>query len=181
MAYLLASLTVMGVLLSVALPVWSHQAKREREAELIFRGEQYARAVVLYQRQIAGGFPGSIEELVEGRFLRRRYRDPMTKDGVFELVFQDELTGLSEPIESSGQPEAMSEQSNNARTREGRIGAINDRGRDQRSLDLRGGIVGVVSKSKDLSIGRYRGADRYSEWKFTALENSDFQSERAGR
>ena len=55
MAALLVSLSVMGLMMSMALPVWSHAAKREREAELIFRGEQYARAIVLYQRRVAGG------------------------------------------------------------------------------------------------------------------------------
>jgi hypothetical protein len=57
MAALLVGLAIMGVLMSVVLPVWSHAAKREREAELIFRGEQYTRAIELYQRQFVGAYP----------------------------------------------------------------------------------------------------------------------------
>ena len=46
MAALLVALAVMSLMLSMALPVWHHAAQREREAELIFRGEQYARAII---------------------------------------------------------------------------------------------------------------------------------------
>lgn len=174
MAFLLASLTVMGLLTSVVLPVWTHQARREKEAELIFRGEQYARAVILYQRQVAGGFPESIEELIEGRFLRKRYLDPMTKDGSFELVFQEERARLSGQIETTDEFSNRRESNNSTRTSGGRLGGMNEQIEDRRGGDLQGGIVGVVSKSKELAIGRYRGADRYSEWKFIALESSDF-------
>ena len=44
MAALLVSLAVMAVLMSVAMPVWRHEAQREKEAELVFRGQQYVRA-----------------------------------------------------------------------------------------------------------------------------------------
>ena len=87
MAGLLVSIGVMSVLLSVLLPAWTLVAKREREAELIFRGEQYARAIELYQRQYVGAYPPDFDTLVEERFLRRLYKDPMTEDGVFPLRF----------------------------------------------------------------------------------------------
>ena len=57
MAALLVSLAVMTVLMSVAMPVWRHEAQREKEAELVFRGEQYARAIDLYQRKIGPELP----------------------------------------------------------------------------------------------------------------------------
>ena len=61
MAALLVSIGVMMVLMSVAMPVWRHEVQREKEAELIFRGEQYARAINLYQRKIGpGNFPPSL-------------------------------------------------------------------------------------------------------------------------
>ena len=65
MAGLLVALTIMSVTISMVLPVWSQVSKREREAELIFRGEQYARAVELYQRLFAGAYPPDFESLVE--------------------------------------------------------------------------------------------------------------------
>ena len=41
MAALLVAMTVMAIVLSTAMPVYSTVARREREAELVFRGEQY--------------------------------------------------------------------------------------------------------------------------------------------
>ena len=59
MAALLVALAVMAILMSVAMPVWRQQARREKEAELVWRGEQYARAIALYnfkmQQQGRGG------------------------------------------------------------------------------------------------------------------------------
>ena len=49
MAALLVMLAVMTVLMSVAMPVWRHEAQREKEEELVFRGLQYVRAIRLYQ------------------------------------------------------------------------------------------------------------------------------------
>ena len=102
MAALLVVLAVMSLMLSMALPVWHHAARREREAELIFRGEQYARAIMLYERQTPGAYPPDVETLVEGRFLRRAYRDPMTADGEFRLILQSELAGLAGQGASEG-------------------------------------------------------------------------------
>jgi type II secretory pathway pseudopilin PulG len=85
MAALLIALGVMSVALSMLLPAWTTMAKREREAELIFRGQQYARAVALYQRA-RGAFPPNVDVLVTEKFLRKKYKDPMTEDGVFQVI-----------------------------------------------------------------------------------------------
>ena len=68
----------MSVLMSVALPAWRHEAQREKEAELVFRGEQYARAIALYRAKNANAFPPSVDVLVQGKFLRKKYVDPVT-------------------------------------------------------------------------------------------------------
>ena len=47
MVALLVAMSVMAIALSTAMPVFSTVARREREAELVFRGEQYARALSL--------------------------------------------------------------------------------------------------------------------------------------
>ena len=85
MAALLIMMSVMAIGLSMLLPAWSTMAKRERESELIFRGQQYARAVALYQRA-RGAFPPSIDVLVNEKFLRKKYKDPMTEDGEFQVI-----------------------------------------------------------------------------------------------
>ena len=84
MAALLVSLAVMAVLMSVAMPVWRHEAQREKEAELVFRGQQYVRAIRLFQMK-TGTFPTSVDLLVQGHYLRKKFKDPITGEE-FEYV-----------------------------------------------------------------------------------------------
>ena len=90
MAALLVGMTIMAVFLTIALPAWSTAAKREREAELIFRGQQYARAVALFQRKYANTFPPNLDILLNEHFLRKKYKDPMTKDGEFQVLYANQ-------------------------------------------------------------------------------------------
>ena len=55
MAVLLMGLSVMAILMTIAMPVWKHDAQREKETELVFRGEQYGRALTLFQRKRGPG------------------------------------------------------------------------------------------------------------------------------
>jgi type II secretory pathway pseudopilin PulG len=66
--------------------------RREREKEMIWRGQQYARGVKLYYRKM-GRFPTSIDDLTKPttgslRFMRQAYKDPMNKaDGSWRLIY----------------------------------------------------------------------------------------------
>src|ERR1035437_3870894 len=56
---------------------------RDREVEMMHRGDQYARAVKRYYKK-NGNYPSSIEQLEQTnkiRYLRKRYKDPMSPDG----------------------------------------------------------------------------------------------------
>src|SRR5882762_10224354 len=79
--------TAASILAAAAVPAYQMQAKRERELELIFRGEEYTRAIQKYQRKF-GVYPSAIDQLVQTnglRFVRHVYKDPMTgKD--FRLI-----------------------------------------------------------------------------------------------
>src|SRR5262245_17661916 len=86
MVALLVGISIMAVALSVALPAWRTMAQREKEAELVFRGEQYARAIALYQRKSANAFPPNMDLLVDQKFLRRKYKDPVTDDD-FQILY----------------------------------------------------------------------------------------------
>lgn len=93
MAALLVALGVMSVAATIAMPVWHQAARREKEAELIFRGEQYVRAISLFQRRTGpGALPPDVDFLVENRFLRKAYRDPMTGEP-FQVIRQDGAPG----------------------------------------------------------------------------------------
>jgi type II secretory pathway pseudopilin PulG len=85
MAALLVAMSVLAVFMTVALPVWTTQARREKEAELVFRGEQYARAIMLYQRKFANALPPSVDVLLNDHYLRKKYKDPIT-GGDFQLL-----------------------------------------------------------------------------------------------
>ena len=81
MAALLVTLGVMAVLMTAAMPVWRHEAQRDREIETIFRGQQIARAIAMYREKNAGNFPSSLDLLVQQRFLRKKYKDLFSEDG----------------------------------------------------------------------------------------------------
>ena len=164
MAALLVSIAVIGILMSVALPVWRQAARREKEVELVFRGEQYARAIGLYHRRFAVAFPPSIDVLVEQRFLRRKYKDPMTEDGEFQVLYQASLAasapgGALAPFTFSG--------SGSQTGPSGSTGRIGPRGGVIGSP--RGGVIGVISKSEEESIRLYNDRDHYNEWLFVYI------------
>jgi len=139
MAALLVSMSAMCIMISMALPMWRTSIRREREAELVFRGQQYVRAIVLFQRKYHGTFPPTLDVLVHERFLRRRYLDPITNDD-FQLLYVDVPSGS----------------------------ALDGKSDAPTFTDKRRGIMGVVSRSKQISLGRYHGRDRYDEWAFIA-------------
>ena len=79
MAALLAVIAIWGVVWLMAVPVWKQAVQREKEEELIWRAGQYARAVALYQRKYANAFPPNVDVLMREKFLRKKYKDPITK------------------------------------------------------------------------------------------------------
>ena len=66
--------------------------KREKEQEMIWRGNQYVRGIKLYYRK-NGKFPTSLEDLTKPqvgniRFMRQQYKDPMNpEDGSWRLIY----------------------------------------------------------------------------------------------
>jgi type II secretory pathway pseudopilin PulG len=149
MAALLVALAVMAIMLTVAMPVWKTTTKREKEAELVWRASQYVRAVMLFRRKYANASPPNLDILINERFLRKKYKDPMTKDGEFQLVYatdQQQRPGQNPSTPPSSQLDQRSQ---------GAAGAA------------RGGIIGVMSKSKETGLRVFNGRTKYNEWVFT--------------
>jgi type II secretory pathway pseudopilin PulG len=166
MVVLLVSLSVMAVMMSVAMPVWKQTAQREKETELVFRGEQYARAIALFQRKHGPGtLPPSINVLVEERFIRKKFKDPITNDD-----FAPILQGVSTQGNSTGQTPSQAPQGPGrgltptplATSQPGR-GALPAGNAPGTAF---GGVTGVASKSKEKSIRLYKGRNHYNEWQF---------------
>ena len=85
MAGLLVGIALLSLGLSIAMPTWRTLVQREKEEELIWRGQQYDRAIQLYRKKNAAPGAPSVERLIEGRFLRKQFKDPIT-GGDFEVV-----------------------------------------------------------------------------------------------
>ncbi len=76
---------------AVAAPNLLTQGRRERETEMVWRGEQYERAIGLYYQKF-GKYPTKVDDLVKQtngvRFLRQAYTDPMNKeDGSWRFIY----------------------------------------------------------------------------------------------
>ena len=85
---LLIALVLVIIAMGIAAPKLAEAIKRDREIEMIHRGTQYARAVKKYYKKF-GRYPSTIEQLENTnnmRFLRKRYADPMAKDGKWRPV-----------------------------------------------------------------------------------------------
>lgn len=93
---LLVLVAGMGLALSVVGEIWSTMQKRDREAELLFVGDQFRHAIEQYYRSRPAGIaqlPRSLEDLVRDprypgarRYLRKIYADPMTGRTQWGLV-----------------------------------------------------------------------------------------------
>lgn len=168
LAAMLVAIAVMSVMLMVALPTWRHQAQREKEAELVFRGEQYARAIGLYRRKLAGAYPPSLDILVAQKFLRKKYKDPITGED-FVPVFANSAEALgvtATTTTTTTTPSTASTAPPGSAESRMRVQIEASRNRSQLAGGA-GGIVGVRSKSDAESIRLYKGRSQYNQWIFT--------------
>ncbi|WP_177414083.1 type II secretion system protein [Pseudomonas sp. KBW05] len=81
---MLVTVAVVAVMLMEVGTLWSSVLQRERELELLARGNEIRRAIGLYYRE-GNSFPKTLEDLVLDRrqstvkrYLRRVYDDPLT-------------------------------------------------------------------------------------------------------
>jgi type II secretory pathway pseudopilin PulG len=79
---LMLAFTLIAVAMLAVLPNVKQQLQRDREDELRHRGTMYMRAIQHYYKRM-GSYPNRIEDLENSnhvRFLRRRYKDPLSWD-----------------------------------------------------------------------------------------------------
>src|SRR5215471_9521054 len=95
--YVLLSIMLMVTLMLIALaveaPRLAQQIKREKEEELIHRGNEYRNAIKKYFRKF-GRYPVSLDQLENTnnmRFLRKRYKDPFTGKDDWRLLHPGEV------------------------------------------------------------------------------------------
>ncbi|MEO6212168.1 MAG: type II secretion system protein [Vicinamibacterales bacterium] len=159
MAALLVSVSIMAIVMSALLPVWKQQARREKEAELVFRGEQWARAIYLYTTKNGGQYPPSLDVLVQGRYIRQKFQDPMTTDGDWQPIFLGQQQPGSGRGGAPGGP-AVGGGRGSATPAGAQLGSGLAGGQGA------AGIANIQSKNKEASIRIYNGAAFYNQWQF---------------
>lgn len=194
--YILLTLMLFVALLVIAAvaiaPTLAFQVRRDREEELIHRGVQYSRGVRRYVKKF-GRYPTRLEELENTnnlRFLRKRYKDPVTGEdfkllhlGEVKMQFGAGITGAT-PVGALNAAPGMGKQPGQqgvARGLSGPSGPGTEEtsGEDTKQADVEpknsgfsgptfggGPIVGVVSSSKAKTIREFNKKNHYNDWQF---------------
>jgi len=121
---LLVVIVVIGISLGAAGKYWRNVVLRDKEEELIFRGDQYRQAIELYYKAVlvAPQYPASIDDLLMDtrtptgrRHLRQRYKDPISGEDFVEIrnPATNRIIGVhspsdKQPFKQSGFPAAYS-------------------------------------------------------------------------
>jgi type II secretory pathway pseudopilin PulG len=194
LAVLLIGMAIAAVWMSAAIPAWRQQATRQRELELIFRGEQYARSIALYYVKNCT-LPTNVDDLVARKFLRKKWNDPITNDDF--IIIPGNPQGGGAPVQGgapgrAGTPGAAGQPSRGgapvsigggtpvslgggatggaqAPRPPGTTGGGSPTGGlpgTSGQTTAGSGIAGVMSKSTAASIIVYNGQQTYQGWQF---------------
>lgn len=89
-------IAVAGVLFAQIGINWTQASQREKETELLFVGNQYRQAIMLYYERTPGAlkrYPARLEDLLTDNrynppqhYLRKLYRDPVTNSAGWGLI-----------------------------------------------------------------------------------------------
>jgi type II secretory pathway pseudopilin PulG len=197
--WVLVSLFVLAVLLMAAVQPASIVMRREREKELVFRGEEYTEAIRRYMMENHGTFPTHLKDLMKPggpkriRYIRRLYSNPFGRDGKWGLLApgttvvtigedgkpiytpqgggpMDKSPGSKPPKPSTGSGEPPSPGGSTA------PGGL-EKGRPANvmvlpfRLDGKEGqpILGVYCKLHERAFQDFRSKQYYDEWFFSPL------------
>lgn len=165
---LLFVITAMAIGLMVAVPVWQTQIQREKEEELIFRGNQYVEAVRIFQSKKPGTFPSTLEELVKEKCIRRLYKDPMNPEGTWNVVLLPTTAPTTAPGAAPGRRSRQPAVKPPAQGPGPSFTAQKVLVAPVRALSsIRNAqILGVVSSSTKKSFRVYHSEESYDRWFF---------------
>lgn len=179
MVMLVVAITLLSIVVATVLPLASTEIRREKEEELIFRGFQYAEAIRIFHQRNSR-YPVKLEELLEAkpRVIRQLWKDPMTKDGKWGLIFQNQGNPLQAQNPNDPNPQNPNgPNANNPPPLPPGVGVGGGDTSDPNNPGLNGPqngetvavgpIVGVYSKSRKASFLVFYGHNRYDEWRFT--------------
>ena len=118
---LLVAIVIIGISLGSATRSWRNVSLREKEEELLFRGDQYRLAIERYSHAVPGKlqYPQNLDDLLNDdrtpagrRFLRQKYKDPISgedfveiRDGATKGIIGVHSPSEKEPLKKSNFPE----------------------------------------------------------------------------
>lgn len=193
MATLLVAMGLMAIFMTAALPAWSQIAQREKETEYLFRANQYALAVARCRVKQCGanGFAPSVDFLIEQKFLRKKYKDPLTGEDFVPVLRNQAIPGQAQQMGqagstfgapgSSGQPgqqpgQPGQTQQQQQQQQQSSLATAKSLATDKlRITDSESGsdgarpLTGVTSSSKATGLRLFKGQETtYDQWAVTA-------------
>jgi type II secretory pathway pseudopilin PulG len=201
-------IAVMSIAMGVAVQTAEFQMRREREAELIFRGQQFIEAIRLYKIKY-GRYPMQLKEIYEAkpRVIRKKWKDPITDSENWGIIFLGQeggqlggvrgpgsitgaggsVIGTQRPFGSDSGKDPRGGARGSGPGGESVVGTPGPYATDQSGLPSVGAdrkvgpIVGVHSTSCDEAIKVYEGRTTYCEWRFIFKEDEQQGQRRGGR
>ena len=184
MVALMAGIAIMLILSTVAVQSWTDVARRDKEAEMMFRAQDIVRALKRFQAD-KGKLPTEFKELIEpgskGQFfLRQLWKDPLVKGGKWQFVYASPAGGLFDPTVPAAPPggegtlPGSSPSLLNPAQPPG--GSATGTGTDflnpgDGSGDPTGlPIAGVKTRCKDKPFRKYKDKTEYSDWVFSIFD-----------
>ena len=175
---LMAGIAITMILSAVAVQTWSDVLRRDNEAEMMFRAQDIARGLKRFQTA-KSRLPLELKELMEPNelgpaFLRKLWKDPLVKDGKWQLLYLNPAGGLYDPTvqvdpqAGDGSQPGLSHSLLNPPNPTGlpgtRIGGSNPG--DPTGLP----IAGVKTRCTDRPFRTYKDKTEYSEWVFSIFD-----------
>jgi type II secretory pathway pseudopilin PulG len=184
---LMAGIAIMLILSTAAVQSWADITRRDNEAEMIFRAQDIVRALKRFQLD-KGKLPTELKELLEpgqrGQYmLRQLWKDPLVKDGKWQLVYASPTGGLFDPTAPQvppgtnganppGSPPSLLNPTDNTGNPTAPFGAPPGTGNPgDPTADPTGmPIAGVKTKCKDKPFRKYKDKTEYKEWVFSIFD-----------
>ena len=186
------AVTLILIALSVEAPRIAQQIKREKEEELVHRGKDYATAIKRFVHKNGGRYPLSVEQLEDTnhvRFLRKKYKDPMTGESDWKMVhFGEAQINIPAPKSirrTTRRREALRPEQHSAHWHSsancwrpaagpaqpqpgntGQLGSLTTSNIGTGQTIGGGQIIGVASVNKGQAIKEFNDKDHYDEWYF---------------
>ena len=182
---IVVAIAILTILIAAIGPSVSALMQRDKEAELIFRGRQYARSILLFQRKF-GRLPTSLKELAASRphTLRRLWKEPMCNCDDWHVI----IAGTPDAVPPGSGPGAGLGRSTTpgvgnqppstytglfSRTPPPGSGETTPRGGlpslfGTPSTQSVGPIIGVRSNQHRRGFRKWRDLEYYDEWRFIA-------------